>query len=331
MGVHLVGLRPPSKRRSRPLVRSSRSAARSARGRHRRRRIVSSLSSSRWIRRAPSWSQTPSCLGGSKIDVVDVPGVLHAHTPAREALHELLVGHVDQQRGGERGGRGPRAPRRARRPARACAESRRAGTVAGVVRPDPLGDHADDQIVGHQLAGVHVALGRQAELGAVGHLRRAGCRRWRCGARRSRRAGGRPAFPCLRPAVPAGSGSSSSNTLTSLSARARRPARHPLLEEALVAAHHQLGLELLHRVERDADDDQDRGPAEAELHWCVRANRIVGSAATAARKSAPGSVSRARMRSRNSAVGRPGRTPGMNPPYFFRLSAWSTGLNVTAV
>ena len=29
--------------------------------------------------------------------------------------------------------------------------------------------------------------------------------------------------------------------------------------------------------------------------------------------------------------GRPGRTPGMNPPYFFRLSAWSTGLNVTAV
>jgi len=31
------------------------------------------------------------------------------------------------------------------------------------------------------------------------------------------------------------------------------------------------------------------------------------------------------------AVGRPGLTPGMKPPYFFRLSAWSTGLNVTAV
>ena len=59
--------------------------------------------------------------------------------------------------------------------------------------------------------------------------------------------------------------------------------------------------------------------------------RMVGSAATAARYSAPGNVSRARMRSRNSAVGRPGLTPGMNPPYFFRLSAWSTGLNVTAV
>ena len=59
--------------------------------------------------------------------------------------------------------------------------------------------------------------------------------------------------------------------------------------------------------------------------------RIVGSAATAARYSAPGNVSRARMRSRNSAVGRPGLTPGMKPPYFFRLSAWSTGLNVTAV
>ena len=59
--------------------------------------------------------------------------------------------------------------------------------------------------------------------------------------------------------------------------------------------------------------------------------RIVGSAATAARNNAPGNVRRARMRSRNSAVGLPGRTPGMNPPYLRRFSAWSTGLNVTAV
>ena len=41
--------------------------------------------------------------------------------------------------------------------------------------------------------------------------------------------------------------------------------------------------------------------------------RIVGSAATPPRYSAPGNVSRARMRSRNSAVGRPGLTPGMKP------------------
>src|SRR5215207_7173600 len=38
-----------------------------------------------------------------------------------------------------------------------------------------------------------------------------------------------------------------------------------LFQEALVVAHHQLRLELLHRVERDADHDQDRGAAEVEV------------------------------------------------------------------
>src|SRR3954452_20245439 len=38
-----------------------------------------------------------------------------------------------------------------------------------------------------------------------------------------------------------------------------------LFEEALVVAHHQLRLELLHRVQRDADDDEDRGAAEEEV------------------------------------------------------------------
>ena len=32
-----------------------------------------------------------------------------------------------------------------------------------------------------------------------------------------------------------------------------------------------------------------------------------------------------------SAVFLPGRTPGMNPPYFFMLSARSIGLNTIAV
>src|SRR5207248_8913599 len=38
-----------------------------------------------------------------------------------------------------------------------------------------------------------------------------------------------------------------------------------LLEEALVTSHHQLRLELLHRFQRDADDDQDRGAAEWDV------------------------------------------------------------------
>jgi hypothetical protein len=38
-----------------------------------------------------------------------------------------------------------------------------------------------------------------------------------------------------------------------------------LFQEALVVAHHQLRLELLHRVQGDSDHDQDRCPAEEEV------------------------------------------------------------------
>src|SRR3954452_9177921 len=43
-----------------------------------------------------------------------------------------------------------------------------------------------------------------------------------------------------------------------------------LFEEALVVPHHQLRLELLHRVQRDADDDEDRGAAEVEVRRGLR-------------------------------------------------------------
>ena len=49
----------------------------------------------------------------------------------------------------------------------------------------------------------------------------------------------------------------------------------------------------------------------------------VGATAMKARKSAETRVIRERTRSRYSAVGRPGRMPGMKPPYFFMLSATS--------
>src|SRR5919204_924997 len=55
-------------------------------------------------------------------------------------------------------------------------------------------------------------------------------------------------FACVPFPAPCGP---SSNTFT-----------FTLLEEAFVAAHHHLRLHLPHRVERDADDDQDRRAAE---------------------------------------------------------------------
>src|SRR5215217_3995158 len=45
--------------------------------------------------------------------------------------------------------------------------------------------------------------------------------------------------------------------------------RASLLEEALVVAHHELRLELLHGVQRHADHDQDRGAAEVEVGRCL--------------------------------------------------------------
>ena len=78
-----------------PAPRSTRPAARSGRGRRPGAcGRCSSRSSSRWISREPSWSQTLVALGRVGVDVVDVAG-LHAHAPA-----------------GERGGRSRRrAPR----------------------------------------------------------------------------------------------------------------------------------------------------------------------------------------------------------------------------
>ena len=58
---------------------------------------------------------------------------------------------------------------------------------------------------------------------------------------------------------------------------------------------------------------------------------ILGNTATKAKNSAPGSVMRVMIKSKYSAVCFPGLIPGMNPPYFFILSAMSTGLNVIAV
>ena len=267
-------------------------------------------------------------LGRVEVDVVDVPA-LGAHAAPAEAAHDLLVGHLDQQR---RGQPALAVSASASPSASACCSLRGKPSSRKPSRASPLADaradHADDHLVGHELAGVHVLLRLLAQFGALGHLRAQHVAGGDVRERRSPR--------CRRSAwVPLPAPGGPSRIRFSLDIRrslsARQAPLDELLQEALVTAHHQLRLQLLHRFQRDADHDQDRGAAEAEVGRGCGAIRIVGSAATAARNSAPGNVRRARMRSRNSAVGRPGRTPGMKPPYFLRLSAWSTGLKVTAV
>ena len=116
--------------------------------------------------RQPPTSQTPSFFGRVELDVEDV-AVLDAGAAAAEAAHDLLVGDVDQDRGGQL-------------PAELLhlvVERLGLGTVRGKPsrmkpsaassRCDPLGDHADDHLVGHQVAAVHVLLRLRAELGPL--------------------------------------------------------------------------------------------------------------------------------------------------------------------
>src|SRR3954452_7931552 len=103
-------------------------------------------------------------LRGVVLDVVEVPvGALAA---AREALHHAVVRRVDEQRGGEPAlaalhllGQRPGLSARAR-------EAVEQEAVVALVL-DLVEDHRDDEVVGDELALVHVVLGLPAELGAL--------------------------------------------------------------------------------------------------------------------------------------------------------------------
>src|SRR5579875_2733293 len=111
----------------------------------------------------------PLALGGVILDVV-VVSRLDAHPPARDAPDDLLVGDVDQQR------RGDAPPESAellvKRPgllerARKAVEDE---AVARILLLQALAGHREDQLVGHELAGIHVALGLLPELALLSHV-----------------------------------------------------------------------------------------------------------------------------------------------------------------
>src|SRR2546425_1233555 len=95
-------------------------------------------------------------------------------------------------------------------------------------------------------------------------------------------------------------------------------------QEPLVVAHEHVRLDLLRRVQAYADGDQQRGAAEVERHAEFVDQDLRDDAD-------PRQVERAcegdAVQDPVDIVGGPlaGRMPGMNPPYFFMLSAISTG------
>src|SRR5579883_813510 len=105
----------------------------------------------------------------------------------------------------------------------------------------------------------------------------------------------------------------------------------PSLHEALVVPHQDVGLDLLHGLEGDPDDDEEGRPRQVEGQLAREPRQEDGPDGDEAEEQRPTSVSRSRIRVRYSLVGRPGRIPGMNPPYFLMLSATSSGSKLTAV
>ena len=72
----------------------------------------------------------------------------------------------------------------------------------GVRLLEALDDHLDDQVVGHEVAAVHVLLGLQRRARSLRARRRAACCRSRCRAGRSPRRAAPPGCPCRRPGGP---------------------------------------------------------------------------------------------------------------------------------
>src|SRR3954453_19416974 len=132
--------------------------------------------------------------------------------------------------------------------------------------------------------------------------------------------------------------------------RKRTVTRSRSSDEAFVVAHHQLRLDLLHRLHHHRDDDQQAratepesakiGETERDDRWRDRHDREEQGARKGDPRDDPGEVVLCRATGPGPregtgggwpGVGRPGGTPERTPPFFRSCSAVSSGLNVNAV
>ena len=126
---------------------------------------------------------------------------------------------------------------------------------------------SDHDVVGDELAAVHVLLGlepgRRPRPSAESRNSWPVERCWmpKCSARRS------PWVPLPAPCLP---------RMTRRGPRVTSRHRQASGEEALVVPHHELAVDLLHGLERDAHGDQQRGAAERELRDVPHLNTSSG-------------------------------------------------------
>ena len=105
---------------------------------------------------------------------------------------------------------------------------------------------------GTSAARVHVALGLEPERRVPAAPPRAACRRWRPGARPTRRRAARACVPLPAPGAP--------RKITRMLTRGLRL----LAQEALVVPHEQMRLHLADGIQGHADHDEQAGAAEVE-------------------------------------------------------------------
>src|SRR4051794_7694814 len=103
------------------------------------------------------------------LDVVHV--AVRAHAPPRQPPHDVVGRHVDEERRAQAAAHAlERLVERLRLLGRAR-EAVEQEAVRGVLVAEAIEDHADDHVVGHELAAVHVPLGLAAQVRALLHRR----------------------------------------------------------------------------------------------------------------------------------------------------------------
>ena len=206
------------------------------------------------------------------------PGPPRPRGPSSRSM-QTLVGDLELEDGGRAAGRARRAACRAPRPARCCAGSRRARSPsrasgsASRSRISPIVSSSGTSVAGRR--GSARPAGRAA---SRARSQRGTCRPWTTW--------GMPysaaiRFACVPLPDPCGPNSRTFSCAGTTS-----------VQEALVGAHHHLRLHLAHRVEGDADHDQERRAAEEASATSSRGRSSrrasVGKTAMKARKNDAG-------------------------------------------
>ena len=103
--------------------------------------------------------------------LLDVVGPVLGRRPPGQPAQQLLLGDVEAEGGLQWGAELGQAPVQGLGLGHGAREPVQREPGLAVPLGQPLHDHGDDHLVGHQVAPVHVLLGGPTQLGPLGHIR----------------------------------------------------------------------------------------------------------------------------------------------------------------